>query len=190
MTCDELRPDSDEDYSIGSARLILRSLRRSDAAELARQAGDRRIAEMTGRIPHPYTLAHAHGFIADQDGEFVLAMTQKGEGRLIGVCGLKSRAEGKAFEIGYWVGREHWGKGFATEAAQVLIDVAFRQPGIECVHASCRVINRASRRVLEKCGFQMRRMGTMDSVYAGRVSTEDFHLDRRAWMALKAWGGR
>ncbi len=46
-----------------------------------------------------------------------------------------------------------WGQGLMAEAANALIDVAFRYTRAEAVEASVRVINPASRRVLQACGF-------------------------------------
>ena len=71
-----------------------------------------------------------------------------------------------------------------------MVDLAFGTLPVDCVSANCRAINGASRPVLEKCGFQHRGMGTFVSVAAGRVASEDFHLDRRAWVSIKAWGAR
>ena len=56
--------------------------------------------------------------------------------------------------IGYWLGTPHWGKGYATEAVQALIDTLFTLLEIPAIEADTRVINPASRRVLEKSGFR------------------------------------
>ncbi|WP_232845534.1 GNAT family N-acetyltransferase [Aurantimonas marina] len=192
MTEDSLdtSPFENDERRIRTTRLVMRKVIAADAAEIARQAGDKQIAMMTARIPHPYSLADAKAFIAKPGDEFVRAVTLVSNGCLVGVAGLKPHRDGRAVELGYWFGADHWGRGYGTEAAQAFVDFAFVSSDIECVWARCRVINAASRRVLEKCGFQMRRMGILDSVCAGRVSTEDYHLDRGAWTALKAWGGK
>lgn len=56
--------------------------------------------------------------------------------------------------LGYWLGVEHWGKGFATEAARGAIDFFFEEFSEDHLYAGARVTNPASRNVLEKCGFQ------------------------------------
>jgi RimJ/RimL family protein N-acetyltransferase len=173
---------------IATRRLLLRRPVAADAPAMARLANDPGVACMLARLPHPYTVDHARHFLAHVDREFVFAVTDAGNGGFLGLCGLRPMARPKTVDLGYWLGRPHWGKGFATEAAQAVIDLAFARAGVDCVHANCRVINGASRRVLEKCGFQPRGTGTFVSVAAGRVASEDFHLDRRAWAALKAWG--
>ncbi|MBC8129027.1 MAG: GNAT family N-acetyltransferase [Rhizobiaceae bacterium] len=173
---------------IVTRRLMLRPPVTDDAGAIARLADDAGIAAMLARLPHPYTIEHARSFIENAGREMVFAVTEQGSGRLLGLCGLRPTHKVRAVDLGYWMGRAHWGQGYATEAAQAVIDLGFARLDIESIWANCRAINLASRRVLEKCGFQHRGTGTFVSVAAGRVSSEDFHLDRRAWEALKAWG--
>jgi RimJ/RimL family protein N-acetyltransferase len=70
---------------------------------------------------------------------------------VVGACGLGRRPSG-AVELGYWIARQHWGKGFATEAGRALIDIAraLKLPRLEASHF---LDNPASGRVLEKLGF-------------------------------------
>ena len=53
--------------------------------------------------------------------------------------------------IGYWIGRDHWGRGIATEALRQLLDLVPHRP----VYADVAAHNSGSIRVLEKCGFTM-----------------------------------
>ena len=93
-----------------------------------------------------------------------------------------------AAEIGYWVGRPHWGNGFATEAARALIDHAFETTRIAAVVASCRVINETSRRVLEKCGLHYIASGLASApARGGALPVDRFRLSRRDWESFKAW---
>jgi RimJ/RimL family protein N-acetyltransferase len=171
-------------------RLILRAPRLEDAKTIAKLANDRRIAENTARIPHPYTLADAKQFItwADRtDGEIIFLITLDHEA-VIGASGV-GLVDGENPEIGYWLGVRHWGKGYATEAARAVIDYAFGQYDYDALHSSARVTNPASRRVLEKCGFQWTGAG-LGRVRAlgSSVPVDRFRLDRRLWASLKSWG--
>ena len=56
-------------------------------------------------------------------------------------------------QVGYVLGPLHWGKGYATEAAQKLITLLLAQPGIYKIGSFVDSDNQASVRVLEKCGF-------------------------------------
>lgn len=113
-------------------------------------------------------------------------MTLAESGAFIGCAGLHGRPQG--LELGYWIGRPYWGRGYATEAAHALVDLAFRASAIERLHVSCRVINSASRRVIHKCGFQYAGQGMLESLAAGRVPVERYVLDRRTWASLRSWG--
>ena len=72
---------------------------------------------------------------------------------MIGACGF-TQLDRHPPEIGYWLGVKFWGKGYATEAVRAVIDHAFTDLDCEAIQSAARVTNPASRRVLEKCGFQ------------------------------------
>jgi len=189
--------EDDEDESpvidcpvLVTERLVLRPPHEDDMPELVELAGNRRIAEMLGRMPHPYGEREARAFL---DGAreparagCTYAVSLAENGAFIGCAGLHPRARG--LELGYWIGEPYWGRGYATEAAHALVDLAFRATAIERLHVSCRVINAASRRVIHKCGFQYAGQGMLDSLAAGRVPVERYALDRSTWASLRSWG--
>ena len=169
-------------------RLVLRPPRPDDAEALAHLINDRRIAINTARIPLPYNLADAQQFIAAvnrQDGEVAFLITF--DDVLIGGCGVAQSDSGP--ELGYWVGVPFWGQGFATEAARAVIDHAFGCLGHEVLEAGARVSNPASRRVLEKCGFQWTgvRLARVRAINSA-APADRFRLDRRLWESLKTLG--
>jgi RimJ/RimL family protein N-acetyltransferase len=171
-------------------RLVLRAPRLDDAAILATLADDRRIAANTLRIPHPYSLADAQAFItnanASQHETAFLITTQNGT--IIGACGI-AMLDGKTPELGYWLGVAFWGKGYATEAARAVIDHAFGDLGHGALLAGARVSNPASRRVLQKCGFQWTGVGLYRiRAIASSAPVDRFRLDRSLWASLKRWG--
>src|SRR5262249_982063 len=135
-------------------RLRLRPARLGDAKAIAALVNDRRIAENTARIPHPYTLADAEAFLtgaAPSESGTAFAITlARDPAMLIGMCGLEWHP-GEEPEIGYWLGLPYWGRGYATEAARAVIDHAFEDLRLDLLTAGARVSNPASRRVLEKC---------------------------------------
>ena len=175
---------------LATARLQLRPLQSEDASTIATLANDRRIAENTARIPHPYTLADAEGFlryIEESETETAFAITLADDA-LIGICGLRMKPR-QAPEIGYWLGVPYWGHGYATEAARALIDHAFEDLGLERLEAGARVSNPASRRVLEKCGFQWNSVVLLRiHAIASSAPIDRFRLDRGLWASLKSWG--
>jgi RimJ/RimL family protein N-acetyltransferase len=170
-------------------RLALRAARLEDAKAVAALANDRRIAENTARIPYPYKLADAEQFIAgaNKKGEAAYLITLR-DGTIVGACGLMFHYDDTP-EIGYWLGVPYWNKGYATEALHALIDYAFTDLTHDAVQAGARVTNPASRRVLEKCGFQWTGVGLyrINSIKSS-APIDRFRLDRRIWSALKTWG--
>ncbi len=173
-------------------RLVLRAPRPEDAENIVMLANERRIAENTARIPHPYTLPDAEAFLAaanrsDRETTFVIALS---EGTLIGACGLEGPGTASLMpELGCWLGVPYWGRGFATEAVRALIDHAFTDLEPEALQAGARVTNPASRRVLEKCGFQWTGVG-LYRIRALKSSApiDRFRLERSIWASLKSWG--
>src|ERR1700731_5065018 len=170
---------------LATARLLLRAPRRGDVKAIATLVNDRRIAANTARIPHPYAIEDAEQFIAavnKREGEACFAVTL--DGAPIGVCSVDLREDGP--ELGYWLGVPYWGHGFATEAARALIDYAFGDLEPDTLISGARVNNPASRRVLEKCGFQwtgvqLSRIRAINSA----APIDCFWLDRRLWGALE-----
>jgi RimJ/RimL family protein N-acetyltransferase len=185
------RPDEVREAStpvLETERLMLRTPRLEDAKTVAALCNDRRIAENTKRIPHPYRLADAEAWIGGgrRRGERNFLITS--DGAIIGACGLEVREEEEP-ELGYWLAVPHWGKGFGTEAVRALIDHAFDALGHEAIQAGARVSNPASRRLLEKCGFQWTGVG-LYRIHAINSSApvDRFRLERRIWSSLKDWG--
>jgi RimJ/RimL family protein N-acetyltransferase len=156
-------------------------------------ANDRRIAENTARIPHPYRAADAEDFIASANfgGETMFLITLRNGHKsdpVIGACGF-TQVDRHPPELGYWLGVKHWGKGYATEAVRAVIDHAFTDLDCDAVQSAARVTNPASRRVLEKCGFQWTGAGLLRiRAISSSAPIDRFRLDRGLWASLKSWG--
>src|SRR5215472_14924921 len=143
-------------------RLTLRRPTLADVKPIASLANDRRIAENTRRLPHPYSPDDAVDFVrsmASGRAETVFLIENNFEP--IGMVGIDWR-DLAAPELGYWLGVEHWGRGFGTEAA---------------------------RNILEKCGFQWAGVELHRFVALGSSTPVDrFRLSRGVWSSLKSWG--
>ena len=130
----------------------------------------------------------AEQFIASinrDDGSMTFAIVL--DSSLIGICGIDLRPDGA--ELGYWLGAPYWGRGYATEAVRAVIDHAFGELGHEVLLSGARVTNPASRRVLEKCGFQWTGVGLYRiRAIISAAPIDRFRLDRGLWASLKAWG--
>jgi RimJ/RimL family protein N-acetyltransferase len=168
---------------LATERLVLRAPCFEDASTIAALANDRRIAENTLRIPHPYGLADAQSFITAANapgGEIVFLIATRGS-TVIGTCGIARFSE-EPPEIGYWLGIPFWSQGYATEAAHAVIDYAFGDLGYDVMAGGTRVSNPASRRVLEKCGFRWTGVGLYRiRALASSAPVDRFRLDHRRW---------
>ena len=169
-------------------RLTLRSPTLADVKAIARLANDRRIAENTRRLPHPYLQEHAVEFVrntAADGNELVFLIEQNFVP--IGMTSI-NWSEPESPELGYWLGFEHWGQGFGTEAARAVIDHFFDDYGHETLFAGARVANPMSRNILEKCGFQWSGVELHRFEALGSSSPVDcFRLSRSVWSSLKNW---
>jgi [ribosomal protein S5]-alanine N-acetyltransferase len=141
-------------------RLRLRPFLITDADAVSVLAGDQEIARNTLNIPYPYDRGHAEEWIASHIGQFqrreavTYAVTRADDGALVGAVGLILDPDNDSAELGYWIGRDHWGSGYATEAARAVVAWAFRALELHRIHASHFPRNPASGRVLDKIGMR------------------------------------
>jgi RimJ/RimL family protein N-acetyltransferase len=141
---------------VETRRLALRAPQAQDAPRLAQMANDPDIARMTLRMPHPYGAQDAEAFVLNVAGQdprrartFLIDHEDHGP---VGVIGLFEDGD-VAPEVGYWIGREYWGRGFATEALDGALVWASRNSRRRALVAGHFSDNPASGRVLEKAGF-------------------------------------
>ena len=142
-----------------SNRLILRPFELSDAKDVQRLAGDRAIADTTLEIPHPYEDGMAEEWISThrekfEAGEMVnFAIILRETNGLIGAIGLTVVQRFERAELGYWIGKPFWGKGYCTEAGLAVLDYGFTVLNLNriCSHHFKR--NPASGRVQQKLGM-------------------------------------
>ncbi len=149
-----------------TARLRLCPFAPTDATQIRVLAGERRIADMTLNIPHPYPAGVAeewidnHSRALETSQAIHYAVIRKKDGVLVGAVALLNidRAAARA-EIGYWIGMPLWNRGFATKAATSLVAFGFEHLQLHRVHAHCFPRSKASGRVLSK--LEMRTEGCL-----------------------------
>jgi RimJ/RimL family protein N-acetyltransferase len=138
-----------------SERLFLRPAFPEDARELYHAICDAGVVAMLASAPWPYRMADAEQFCAmpaaPQTPRFLITRPDEKGAPIIGTVGFR-QADG-GLELGYWIGREHWGRGYATEAGRGALEVA-HAIGHRRVLAGHYVDNPASGRVLRKLGFR------------------------------------
>ena len=152
---------------------VLRAWHAADAPDLARHANDEAVwRNMSEGFPYPYTLAIAQHWVErghiDFGGDnWAIAV----DGVAVGGCGIHAGSGGLRCnaEIGYWIGRSHWGAGIGTEVVRALTEHAFADLAITRVFAPVHAYNPASLRVLAKNGFEQEALLRCSALKAGTV---------------------
>ena len=138
-------------------RLLLRPAWKEDSQALFHAIADERIVRNLGTAPWPYLPAHAESWIATARAPHrpasLIFLRTSGAPELIGAIGIHDLPNG-AVELGYWIARRHWGRGYATEAGRALLAFARDTLRLDEVVAGHFLDNPASGSVLRKLGFQ------------------------------------
>jgi RimJ/RimL family protein N-acetyltransferase len=150
-------------------RLVLRMLREDDFEAYARIGADPEVARYLGN-GKPLTRAEAWRSLAAHLGHWMLrgygmlAVEEKATGAFIGRAGFFNPEGWPGFEIGWTLGREYWGRGYATEAARRLLAYAFVELGRDHVISVIQPENAASIRVAERIGEAFERKTDLSGV--------------------------
>ena len=146
--------------TFNTERLTLRPFVADDAFDVERLAGMREVADTTLNIPHPYPHGgaaewirlHAPAWIDGTSATF--AIVGQKTSALVGAISLVIKREHRRAELGYWIALDCWGRGYATEASQRMIDFGFSDLGLHRIEAHHFLRNPASGRVMEKIGMK------------------------------------
>ncbi len=139
---------------LSTTRLYLRQPTEQDAEAISAIAGDWEVARRLGRMPHPYADTDYRFFldhVVPNEPTWVILWRQTES--IIGVIGLKPDADGESAELGYYIARNCWGRGVATEAARAVVHAAIRSLGYCRLKSGYHMDNPASGGVLMKVGF-------------------------------------
>ena len=171
---------------IETERLVLRRFEERDIPALARQLDLREMAMGLGRLPHPYGEREARDFLAyaSSGAEDIHAVCLREGGEAIGSCGIGMRVfpdGGEHATLGYWIGRDHWNQGYASEAVAAKLFEHFGAGG-GTVHARVFQDNPGSRAVLEHVGFRIVATGLdtnpvrdgHDPIWIAECTADDF----------------
>ncbi|MFG0256620.1 MAG: GNAT family N-acetyltransferase [Phycisphaerales bacterium JB043] len=174
-------------------RLRMREITLDDVDAVVAFCNDREIARGTCSIPHPYTHEHAKGFVGDiarkinENEAYCWGIEVVETGELIGDIGIWFTPAHRRAEVGFVIGRDHWGKGYVPEALNEVIRYGFEDLGLHRIFAHAMAWNNASRRVMEKVG--MVHEGTLkeDHLKWGRFeSSAIYGFTRDDWESFHA----
>lgn len=164
-----------------SERLLLRPPWPEDWKLVLGGIADEGVVRNLARAPWPYEPQHARDFVRlPIEPAFPrFLVTRADNAQLVGCIGIDP-CDGEV-ELGYWIARQHWGQGYATEAARAVLDVA-QMLGHRRIVASHFLDNPASGRVLRKLGFVP--TGTIRNRHScgrgGEAPTAEYALDLEA----------
>jgi len=176
-------------------RLRLRPLRADDAASLHRLVNDWEVAKTLARVPFPYPRDLADEWIASTRAQISagtawhLAVTREEDGTeaLLGCVGLTLDAKNpREAELGYWIGRRHWGQGLGPEAAGRLAHWALANLEIDRLVASALVDNERSAAVLRRIGFKESGAGSQEFISRGGLMPVRLFTATRMDIAVEA----
>jgi len=132
-----------------------------DIDDLTRHANHQKVScQLRDSFPYPYTKKSAELFLtycreADIRKELLLAIDVEGVAAGGISLSFKDDVNSKCAELGYWLGEDFWGKGIAATAVNLICEKGWAEYDIFRIYGEVFDGNRASCRVLEKCGFEL-----------------------------------
>ncbi|TFB14230.1 N-acetyltransferase [Filobacillus milosensis] len=160
--------------TLQTERLILKPFTLNDAPRVVELANDPDLARTTLNIPYPYTIDSAKDWISkhpsqiEEESVYPFAIYNQQDNRLIGTMSIRPNHRHKRGEIAYWIGKDYWGQGFATEAAKRVIKFGSDELLLNKIWAMSLTDNPGSIKVMRKVG--MKKEGTL---------IEHFYKDRK-----------
>ena len=149
----------DQRPTLQTDNLLLRPFKLADAKDVQCLAGEREVADTTLKIPHPYEDGMAEQWIWSQEARFRageavnFAIVARKTDSLAGSMSLEIDRRFDRAELGYWIGKPFWNRGYCTEAALAVLNYGFNELRLNRIHASHFRRNPASGRVMQKIGM-------------------------------------
>ena len=138
---------------IHTDRLILRkAISKQDKISLVSQIGDWEVVKWLANVPYPYTYNDCEDyFLISNSNQFALNIFL--DNKLIGGVSLTLDGD-NYYDLGYWIGKDYWGKGYATESSKKLLEYALEKLNSPKIKSGYFVDNLSSGNVLKKLGFK------------------------------------
>lgn len=164
---------------MGDSMIDLREFSHNDINSITKYANNYNVSRyMSSRMPYPFTRGDAEWWVETGSRQAGLYQAVDLAAECIGVVGVRFRRfeYQHVAEIGYWIAEEHWGKGIATEAVSKMTALAGAENNILKLYAPVFSPNRASMRVLEKCGY------TLEAIHRKTVLKNDEFMDEHIYV--------
>ncbi|MHC4906718.1 MAG: GNAT family N-acetyltransferase [Planctomycetota bacterium] len=161
----------------------LRDFVDSDIGSIAIYANNINVSRyMASRMPYPYTKDDARWWVETGSKEQGLYYAIDLSGECIGVVGVRfgDLEQQYSAEIGYWIAEDHWGRGIGTEAVTKMTVYVFSEMKTVKLSAPVYSPNKASMRVLEKCGY------TLEAIHRKAIFKNDEFLDEHVFVKFRS----
>jgi RimJ/RimL family protein N-acetyltransferase len=161
----------------------LREFFDSDIGSITKYANNFNVSRyMASRMPYPYTEDDAKWWVETGSKEPGRYMAIDLSGECIGVVGVRFGQFELQYsaEIGYWIAEEHWGKGIGTKAVSKMTDCIFSDKKIVRLSAPVFSPNKASMRVLEKCGY------SLEAIHRKAIFKNDEFMDEHIFAKFRS----
>lgn len=168
-----------EHAHVSTPRLRLIPVGEGDPDAVVAGIGNYEVARWLGRVPYPYGVDDARAFIDANRAFAGKVWFILDAGGLVGGISIDR-------EFGYWLARDAWGQGYATEAGDAAVDVHFADPAATEITAGYFPGNDRSSAVLRKLGFrETGRRPVKSLALAQTIESHEMHLSRDAWRARR-----
>ncbi len=145
---------------IKTKKFILRPFKKSDVYSLQKNINDKAVVKYTMRIPYPYKLKHATEWVQKNINmqkkkiKTSICWAIDNNDEIIGVISLESIEKHKA-ELGYWLAKRYWNKGFMSQAVGIVTKIGLNKLKLIRIYAPVHINNKASCKVLKKNGYKL-----------------------------------
>lgn len=162
-------------------KFILRVPRKLDAQSLSAHINNKNIYNVTSHIPYPYSesdffewfggVEKDHSMDYPNSVNFVIDV----DGSAIGGIGLQRIQKKHKAELGYWLSEDYWGKGIMTRAVNAVVKFGFDELQLVRIFTHIYEENLGSKKVVEKCGFELEGLLRNDTIKNRRVISAYSH---------------
>ncbi len=153
-----------------------------DIRELYPLCNDRDVSWMSGGgLTYPMTFGEFKGkktIAVSNDDNDMQSYLISYLGRAAGSIGYFKRRQDKPFEVGYWIGKEFWGKGIASDALTQFLNLVAEERIVDLLVATALVDNQASHKILNNAGFIQTSLAKIDSP-ARKMQVEVIHYEKK-----------
>ena len=157
--------------------LVIKKPSEKHLKSLIKELNNWNISKWLIEVPYPYSIDDAKYWVkkSKQDQySFNIYLKNK----LIGGVSLSNQRENSKWELGYWIGEEYWGNGYAIEACENLISYFFSNTNNSIIYASHMKDNIKSKKIIINLGFKLVSSGKKFSISRNEM-VEDLNYELR-----------